>query len=457
MISDGLPDIPRAWTALAEWLACVATLLALRHSLRLRPWHAVVVIVVALPALILVQYAAGAMPIQLWVLGMLCALVAMASVLAFLFRISLIDLSYHTARAFVLAEFLASLHWQLSTYLVDAQPLATAPGTLALGVAVFGAGLAVALILDARNPSDPSDSGITAADAWVAVAIALVTFAMSNLSFITVHTPFSGRLGPEVFYIRTLVDLCGCVALYAQQERIRETRAASELDSIEATLHSQHEQYLQSKANIEAAGRTYHDLRHHMEVLRHQLDPERALSHFADLEQSIAQIGSQFHCGNPVLDVVLTSKSAICSRENIAFTAVVDGALLSGLSAMDIATLFGNALDNAIEASRKVTDPEQRMIRVNVHARGSMVIVRVENWYTAALRTDSTGNFLTTKTRPEGHGLGLKSIRYTAEKYGAEVSTTTDGQWFTLTILFPHLSDLTLSGHSLQGPDGKSL
>ena len=52
----------------------------------------------------------------------------------------------------------------------------------------------------------------------------IVTFAMSNLSFVSTNTPFSGSVGQEIFYIRTLVDFCGFAILYAQQEQARVLR-----------------------------------------------------------------------------------------------------------------------------------------------------------------------------------------------------------------------------------------
>ena len=65
-----------------------------------------------------------------------------------------------------------------------------------------------------------------------------------------------------------------------------------------------------------------------------------------------------------VLDVILTAKERACADRGITFTAVADGSLLSGMSSMDIASLFGNALDNAIEATSKLPKYEQRLIKL---------------------------------------------------------------------------------------------
>ena len=79
---------------------------------------------------------------------------------------------------------------------------------------------------------------------------------MSNLSFVSTNTPFSGTVGQEVFYIRTLVDFCGFAILYAQQEQARRMEASAELTSINAQLESQHQEYLaiQGEYRVDRAG-----------------------------------------------------------------------------------------------------------------------------------------------------------------------------------------------------------
>lgn len=68
-----------------------------------------------------------------------------------------------------------------------------------------------------------------------------------------------------------------------------------------------------------------------------------------------------------LLDVILTAKERACADRGITFTAVADGSLLSGMSSMDIASLFGNALDNAIEATSKLPKHEQRLIKLALY------------------------------------------------------------------------------------------
>ena len=71
MITNALPDIPRSYTAICEWAACVVYIAVLFR--RVPPRRSVVVSAIGLAALIAVQYFDGSMPIWFWIVGMLLA------------------------------------------------------------------------------------------------------------------------------------------------------------------------------------------------------------------------------------------------------------------------------------------------------------------------------------------------------------------------------------------------
>lgn len=446
-IADALPDIPRLYTAICEWLACVVYLLVVYR--RVPQWRTGLVAAISLPCIIAIQCFDGAASLDFWVFGMLLAFAAMYLTVFLASGTTAREGLYITARAFVLAELVASLHWQI----VTTPRAGTADGPWVepgmIGGFVSWALPAIVLVvsyalcfggawaIERHNFSRVSSASPGRAATIGAVAITIVTFAMSNLSFITTNTPFSGQFGREVFYIRTLVDLCGYAILYAQQEQTRALQASAELNSIEARLQSEHQEYLQSKENIESLGRIAHDLKHQITALRAEVDPERVSAGFDGLEASVRQYSAQQHTGNPVLDVIITSKSQAAARRSITFTAVADGELLDPLSSMDIATLFGNALDNAIEATAPVTDPERRLIKLALYAHGNFTVIRVENYYESALSKDGEGNLRSTKADSHTHGFGVKSIRHIATQYGGNVTIKTEDHWFTLTVLLP--------------------
>ena len=443
MITNALPDIPRSYTAICEWAACVVYIAVLFR--RVPPRRSVVVSAIGLAALIAVQYFDGSMPIWFWIVGMLLAFGCMYLTILFGAGTGKREGLYITARAFVLAELVASLHWQIVTF------IGMRNGRFAdydwhavlLLVATYALCFGLAWLVERGNFSQTTPTLPTASAATATVAITIVTFAMSNLSFVSTNTPFSGSMGQEIFYIRTLVDFCGFAILYAQQEQARRIEASAEIASINAQLESQHQEYLQSKENIESLGRLAHDLKHQIAALRAEVDPEHAAAGFEQLEKSVQRYSAQQHTGNPVLDVILTTKERTCADRGISFTAVADGSLLSNMSSMDIASLFGNALDNAIEATSKLADPEQRLIKLALFEQNSFTVVRVENYYDSRLKKDAEGNLRTTKRdNQHRHGFGVKSIRHIAQQYGGEVTIRTNDHWFVLTVLLPRQTGL---------------
>ncbi len=103
---------------------------------------------------------------------------------------------------------------------------------------------------------------------------------------------------------------------------------------------------------------------------------------------------------------------------------------------MDICTIFGNALDNAIEAVMRIEDPEKRLIHLTVSAQHAFVLIHVENYFEGELKFEG-GNLVSTKGDDRFHGYGFKSLRYTAERYGGSVSVEAENNWFDLKLLIP--------------------
>ncbi|MFR7573783.1 MAG: ATP-binding protein, partial [Blautia faecis] len=134
------------------------------------------------------------------------------------------------------------------------------------------------------------------------------------------------------------------------------------------------------------------------------------------MEDEIRAVRSTEQDRNKVLDTVLTSKSLYCAKHGITFTCVADGTLLDFMDIMDICSIFGNALDNAIECELKIPDKEKRLIHVSVSKQKNFLLLRFENYYDTELNYQG-GAFITTKRDKEFHGYGLKSIRYTVNKY----------------------------------------
>jgi sensor histidine kinase regulating citrate/malate metabolism len=124
---------------------------------------------------------------------------------------------------------------------------------------------------------------------------------------------------------------------------------------------------------------------------------------------------------------------------------MVDGDLLAFIHVKDICSLFGNILDNAIEATQQVEEKEKRLITLSVRSRNQFIIVECENcsdsenvrFKTNRKRSIFRNNNLpkTTKKDAVKHGFGLKSIAQVAEKYGGAMNCSYEDGWFKVKVL----------------------
>lgn len=429
-----LPDIPRFYTALAEWLSC---LLCMRELVRrYSGWKfwgiAGTVFLVQSVFLVLT----GGLEGPVWLMCMAAAVFLMFCFLRISCGSSGLDVGYVCVKAFVLAEFMASLEWQLHCFFYYGMGYESSWTGLLLLLAVYGGTCLVARGISSRYISGTEQMDTTGRELLFASVIGLSVFLMSNIGFVYSQTPFSGKYASDIFNVRTLIDLGGLAILVAYHIQRLHLRAQHDLESMEMILHNQYTQYQQSQETLDLINYKYHDLKHHIIALRAEENKEKRNAYLDKMEDEIRNYEAQNKTGNQVLDTLLTAKSLYCMREKIALTYVVDGARLDFMDVMDICSIFGNALDNAIECEKKIPETEKRMIHVSMFVQQTFLIIRFENYCEGEL--DFEQNLpVTTKKQAEFHGYGLKSLRHTVHKYGGEVDIDVEDQWFRLKILIP--------------------
>lgn len=177
-----------------------------------------------------------------------------------------------------------------------------------------------------------------------------------------------------------------------------------------------------------------HDLKHQLGGLleKHNLDRQFV----EEVQKSISIYDTHISTGNEQLDVILTEKSLVCEVNGIELTAMIDGAALSFMSAPDMNSLFGNALDNAIEHLAEETK-DNRFIRISSHKNNDFFVIRIENYCSCPPEIDEKGFPVTTKRDKSNHGFGVRSMRQTVEKYKGVLTYTAGDGLFVLCMLFP--------------------
>ena len=198
------------------------------------------------------------------------------------------------------------------------------------------------------------------------------------------------------------------------------------------TINRMNEQfcYYREKEEDEKRVRAlYHDMKNHLLILEKQ-NSQEVKQMAADLRRQISDYEDYVHTGNDFLDVIIRDKVKKAKEQGIDFLAVIDFTSGDFIEPLDISTIFGNALDNALEASVKLP-PEQRLITVKAGCNHDMLMIVFEN---NAVMGKMKG---TSKEDEFLHGFGIPNIRKAVEKYNGECVIRQENGKFVMKHIIP--------------------
>ena len=150
----------------------------------------------------------------------------------------------------------------------------------------------------------------------------------------------------------------------------------------------------------------------------------------------------RFKTGNTVVDTLLNMKYHEAERD-VSGIEMDAGKLLFpkelAIHSYDIGVVLGNAVDNAMEACRRLREKEPEadvFIRLCSLQKGNLLILKVENSFDGRLVRKPQKEFpMTDKADRENHGIGLANIKSTAEKYQGTMDFKVKGRVFILSVM----------------------
>ena len=230
---------------------------------------------------------------------------------------------------------------------------------------------------------------------------------------------------------------CLSICLVMQYILFENDILQEEKQKTQQALQLKADYYAISKENIALINAKCHDMRHQLRYLNPA--GESGERYRQQIEEIINVYDGIVKTENEALNVVLTEKSLLCSKRNIRISCMADGAALVFLDDMDIYSLFGNLLDNAIESVEKLSDPEKRVIDLSVTRKNGFVFIQVINFFEGDLQFDD-GFPITQKENKDYHGYGLRSIQMIAEKYHGKMTIEPQEHFFVVNLLLPMVS-----------------
>lgn len=279
-----------------------------------------------------------------------------------------------------------------------------------------------------------------------AFIISLIILVLCVLLSSSSDNLFAGYIesGVEIRQVRVycsiyaLIGCIGCVVI--QFGFLRENKLSDEKAILDQMMHTERKHHELTKETIDIINTKCHDLKHQLAMLEKLDDRAARSAYIKELGACIAFYDSTAETGNAALDIVISEKSLLCEKNDIAFSCLADGTKLSFMSSTDIASLFGNAFDNAIE--KQLTESEEkRFISFSVREESGCIFVHMDN-YCSDNPEFVNGLPQTTKQDKLHHGFGTKSISNVVLKYAGELSMSVEDERFNLDILFPAPSEV---------------
>lgn len=173
--------------------------------------------------------------------------------------------------------------------------------------------------------------------------------------------------------------------------------------------------------------RMRHDMKNHLSGILGMVNAGQAKEASDYIQKMLddgigTEAGEISHTGNIVVDSLVNHKYALAIRDGIQFEARVFIPSVLPFQSGHLAIIFGNLLENALEACRKLPQ-EQRYIILEATYIKEMLQICIKNSSPEESKKDSSGRYLTTKEDSGWHGIGLASVEQALADYDGELFT----------------------------------
>lgn len=208
------------------------------------------------------------------------------------------------------------------------------------------------------------------------------------------------------------------LVLYLYEKQAEQGKQLRMREQYERHLKSQVKHLDEILLKQEELRRVRHDMTNQLVAIQgyfHEGDTAGGEAYVTSLLQNLQTPSARIKTGNSALDAILSTKKALAESKGIIVDMEVQISDQLPLEPVDVCVIFGNALDNAIEACDRITEGEKKISLVLVQREGKL-LCRITNTALSGI----TNVHITSKKDKENHGFGLVNLRESLEKYDCE-------------------------------------
>lgn len=226
------------------------------------------------------------------------------------------------------------------------------------------------------------------------------------------------------------------IIIISKRKRILEEN----INILERNSTIKQQYYENIKLNYENIRRIKHDIKNHIisiNTLISEKHYEEAKKYIRHIENNIDYSCLDISTNNKIVDAIVFSKMETCKLENIDLYLDIKVPKEVSLDEFDICVIYGNLLDNAIQACKKVNEKElKRYIKLKNFVKGDYLFINIKNSYNEKIKVKD-GNFITSKKDKENHGIGIESVKKSIKKYDGNIKISYEKKEFSVSIIIP--------------------
>ena len=273
--------------------------------------------------------------------------------------------------------------------------------------------------------------------AWVAIILFSLTIFVTNIAiYPIVYFLFKEDLATlNVVLVVTAQLIVWVLMLVILYSVISDTLAMSKMREQNRIMELKESQFRSQQKYIRASERTRHDFRHNVQTLTELYeagDMEELGKYLHQFVESVPANETAAFCGNAALNALLNYYVHVTALNKIRFTLQIKLPEELPVSDVDLCSMVGNILENAVIACQEA---EEKTIRLAVIGEpdGQLYLVAV-NSFNGIVR-QKNGTYYSTKRKQAG--VGLSSVAATAESYGGVAQFSHEGKQFFSNVAIP--------------------
>lgn len=217
------------------------------------------------------------------------------------------------------------------------------------------------------------------------------------------------------------------ILYYAETQK--QARIQRERDILDTQLRQTQTEFSSLRQMQKNAAAYRHDMRHHFALLQGMASKghiDEIKEYLRTAQSDIDAITPIRFCENETVNLILSFFSTKAKQSDIVLT--IDATLPDSLAFSDTAlcSLLSNALENAIHASKLLSDSTKRQIKVRLYSKNNKLCIDIRNRY----QHEPIFHQGLPVSNESGHGFGTKSIAHIVEKHGGVYQFSVKDGWF---------------------------